>query len=356
MKIKIAILEQDKNYLNKILGFFACKYSGKIEASGFSDYKIALKQIETNMPDIFLFPEDYIDKIDVTKIKSVPVVFVEGNDITEVQGFEVVSKFQKISQIYKKILAVYSANTNYSFVSDASNTTCKTILFTGIAGGVGTTTAALGCAIYLVKHGKRVMYLDLNTLSCVTTFLDGEGNYTMSDILYAIKSKKTNIGMKIESAVCKDISGVEYIKETGTMLDMAEMSNEEAITIWDEVRRLENYDYIIVDVPFKLSGYPADLMTKAQRVVWVSDGSTISNAKMMKAYQATKIFEEQNKKFRATNLSVFYNSVNSKTGQVLESIDMKNLGGAPRIQNATERQVMEHIGGLDIFRTVMEEN
>lgn len=355
MKIKIAILERDENYLSKIINVFNNKYSGKLEVFGFSDCEIALYQMGDIRPDLFLFPESFLNTIDISLLQTVPVILVESGDITDIQGCEVVSKFQKVDQIYKKLLAVYSAHTNYSFATDISEISCKTVVFTGIAGGVGTTTVALGCAFYLARMGKRVMYLDLNSISTASAFLSGEGAYTMSDILYAIKSKKSNIGMKIESTICKDASGVDFFKEAGTMLDMAEMTDDEAKLIWDELCRLEAYDYVVIDTAFKLRGYSVDIMSKSQRVVWVSDGSAVANAKMLKVYQATKILEEQDRSFRVPNLSVVYNAFSSKTGNIIEDSGMKNLGGVPKIQNATERQVVEHIGGLDIFKPLIEE-
>lgn len=355
MKIKIAVLEHDENYLSKIISVFNNKFSGKLEVFGFSNRDIALQQLSNICPDIFLFPESFLNIIDITSLQTVPLVLVESNDITEVQGCEVVSKYQKVDQIYKKILAVYSAHTNYSFISDASDVSCKTIVFTGIAGGVGTTTSALGCAFYLARMQKKVAYLDLNMVSNISTFLAGQGDYCMSDILYAIKSKKPNIGLKIESALCQDDSGISFFKEAATVLDMVEMTDEEAVLIWKELCGLEVFDYIILDMPFGLRGYPAELMSQSQCVIWVSDGSVAANAKMIKVYQAIKILEEQGNKFRAPNLSVVYNAFSSKTGNVIEDNGIKNLGGVPKVQNAAERQVVEHIANMELFKSLIEE-
>ena len=355
MKIKIAILEQDEHYLTKITSVFNTRFSGKLEVFGFSNPDIALQQLSSICPDLFLFPESFLNVIDLSSLRIVPLVLVESNDITEVKGCEVVSKYQKADQIYKKILAVYSAHTDYSFISDTSNLSCKTIVYTGIAGGVGTTTVALSCAFYLAKMQKRVVYLDLNPVSSLSVFLTGEGDYCMSDILYAIKSKKGNIGLKLESTLCQDASGVSFFKEAATMLDMIEMTDEEAVLIWQELCGLEVFDYVIIDMPFKLRSFPAELMTKSQYVIWVSDGSVSANTKMLKAYQAVKILEEQGAKFRIHNLSVVYNAFSSKTGKVIEDNGLKNLGGVPKVQNASERQVVEHISNMELFKPLFEE-
>jgi len=48
MKIRIAILEQDKNYLQRLLSAFETKYEDKIEMYSFTDEKLALDAIKNN--------------------------------------------------------------------------------------------------------------------------------------------------------------------------------------------------------------------------------------------------------------------------------------------------------------------
>ena len=46
MKIKLAILEKDQSYLNKIVTVFSTKYSDKFEMYSFTDPSIALSTLE----------------------------------------------------------------------------------------------------------------------------------------------------------------------------------------------------------------------------------------------------------------------------------------------------------------------
>ena len=82
-----------------------------------------------------------------------------------------------------------------------ANTNCKVLLFTGIEGGTGASSAAAACALYFAQNGKRVLYLNIEKFGSADMFFYGEGQYTMSDIVYNIKSKKSNLSLKLESSV-----------------------------------------------------------------------------------------------------------------------------------------------------------
>lgn len=355
MKIKIAILDSDKNYLNRIINVFNNRYNDKLEVFGFSTPQIAVEQINGSKIDVFLISEDFIECTSSITGKTVPLVMVNSKDVLEVQNFDVVCKYQKVDQIYKKILAVYSANTEYSFVKGAEGMGCVRVVFSAVAGGTGSTTAAIAYAMNLAKKNKKVIYIDMNMISNTSVFLSAEGSYSLSDVLYAIKSKKVNIGMKIESAIRKDASGIDYLNETATILDMFELEEEEALTIIDEIEKLGFYDYIVLDAQFSIKGLAHALMKKAGRVVWVSDGTPAVNVKVARAGQAVKILDGGGKDVIGPKLVLLYNQFSNKTGKILENLDVRNIGGIPKIQGASERQVVEHIRDLDVFDNMFEE-
>ena len=53
MKIKILILDLDKNYISRITTVFTNKYMDKLEVYSFTDAKKAMEEIHTIRPDVF---------------------------------------------------------------------------------------------------------------------------------------------------------------------------------------------------------------------------------------------------------------------------------------------------------------
>ncbi|MDE5965222.1 MAG: AAA family ATPase [Lachnospiraceae bacterium] len=355
MKIRVAVLDMDLRYLNKIISFFNNQYSDKVEIFGFSDEEVLLKEIKNMNVDILLLPHSLAEILTHLPDKTAPVFMVEGHDVSDIGEYATVCKYQKASNIYKKLLAVYSENTEYEFVNNAGEDVCRMIAFCNVAGGVGNTTVALAYAMKLAASNRRVFYMDLQAFSKVSVFLSGDVQESLSNVLYSIKSKKKNVWLSIESSISRDVSGIDYLKETTTALDLLEMTDDEASVIMDELVKSELYDYILVDVPFALSGYPMNILKKAQKIIWVSNGTNTVNGKLLRAFQAVSILDEQKKTTLSARTRIVYNGFSSRTGKIIDEQIIKNMGGIPKFANGSERQIVEQIQDIEVLRNMVEE-
>ena len=54
MKIKLAILEKDVSYLNRIVAAFSTKYADKFEIYSFTDQEVALATLDSARIDVFI--------------------------------------------------------------------------------------------------------------------------------------------------------------------------------------------------------------------------------------------------------------------------------------------------------------
>lgn len=352
MKIRVAVYERDTNYSGRLAKAFNSSFFDKIEILIFSDIEIARRELQRVKVDIFLFSDDFKNVDEVIRGECIPLVLVESKDVAEVGNIPAICKYQKVSSIYKRILSVYSQNTTYSFVSNQNGDKGRIIVFCGVAGGVGTSTVAVGYAMQKAKMNKKVLYLDLNFVSNVSVLLSGEGDATLTNVFYDVKSKKMNLGLKIESAIRMDASGVYFIQEPVMILDMLEISQDEILVVLDEINKLNDFDFIVLDIPFKLEGYPLAVIKKADHVVWISDGSHHANGKIVRAFNSVCVFEEQTNTVILTKLSLIYNRFSSKSGQVIEGMDLKTLGGINKYEGAEEKQVLKYICDMDVLKNI----
>ena len=72
----------------------------------------------------------------------------------------------------------------------------------------------------------------------------------MSGIIFALKSKKTNLSMKMESCVKQDPRGVYFYSQSKVALDMLELGADEIGRLISEARLSGNYEYVIADLEF----------------------------------------------------------------------------------------------------------
>lgn len=353
MKIKLAILEKDQNYLNRIVSIFGTKYADKFQIYSFTDLEVAFSTLETAKIEVIVASDSF--EIDITKLpkRCGFAYFVDSADVDTLNGQRAICKFQKADLIYKQILSIYSENagnvSGLKFGDDSS----KIIFFQPVSGGVGASSMAAACAMHFASKGKKTLYLNLERFGSSNVFFNADGQFDMSDIIFALKSKKANLAMKLESCVKQADNGVFFYSQSKIALDMMELNSEDIMRLITELQLTGSYDYIIVDTDFSIEREALKVYRKAHTVVWVSDGSEISNCKLYRAFNALNIIEQNADSPIPNRMVLIYNKFSSKMSTILSEIGIKNIGGAPRFEHATAKQVIEQLSTKDMFDTIM---
>ena len=354
MKIKLAILEKDVSYLNRFINVFSTKYAEKMEIYSFTDKEVALNALNESRIDVFIASDVFeIDAAELPK-KCSFAYFVDAPDVESVDEQRAICKFQKIDLIYKQILSLYAENASNISDLKLGDETTKVIAFASPSGGVGCSTMAAACALHFASQGKKVLYLNVERFGSSDRFFQAEGQFDMSDVIFAIKSKKSNLSMKLESCVKVDPRGVHFYSETKNAMDMLELKNEECVQLISELKISGTYEYIILDVDFMMGKDMLALYHQTNRMIWVGDGSDVSNGKLMRAYQVLTTIERNADVPLTAKIGLIYNKFSNKTSVVVEGIEIKNIAGVPRFEHATTQQVITHLGGMDIFDKIFE--
>ncbi len=348
MKIKVAILESDKNYLNRIVSVFSTKYSDKFQIFSFTNAELAIDTVVNEKVDI-LIADDFFN-IDAEKIpdRCSLAYFVSSVDVESINNQKAICKFQKAELIYKEILSIYSENAG-SLSGLKFSDDCKITIFSSPCGGVGTTTVAAAYALFLAQRGKKTLFLTYDSFGSTDLFFFGDGQFTISDLIFALKSKKGNLAMKMESYVKRDPSNVCFFSKSRYALDMLELNNDEKLFLLEELKLLGSYDDIVLDLSFGLDKAHLDFYKKAHDIIMVSDGSVLANEKIGNAYEALVMIDNNLEVSIANRFSLLYNRFSSKSGKLLDYPELKNVGGAPVYAQATVRQIMEQLSQSDVF-------
>ena len=346
MKIKLAILEKDRSYLARIVSAFGTKYADKFEIYSFTDMDVALSNVDTSRIDVLLASNAF--DVDVAKLpaRCAFAYLVDSLGIEMINEVRAICKFQKADLIYKQILSVYSEKasniTGFAAHADKGNV----VVFTSPCGGVGNSVMAAACAVRAAAKDKKVLYLNLEKFGGADLFFSGEGQYGMSDVIFAVKSKKTNLPLKLEGCVRQADNKVYYYAQAKNALDMLELKADEVLRLISELKLMGGYDYIIIDVDFSIDQETLKIYRQAQSVVMVSDGSAEANTKIQRAHEALATKEKNNDAPLTNRMMLVYNRVSSKSGQSIEISGLKTLGGAPRYSDANTRQIIEQLSRM----------
>ena len=135
---------------------------------------------------------------------------------------------------------------------------------------------------------------------------------------------------------------------------MLELGEEEIIHLLDELKIAGAYDYIIVDCKFDLDKRTTEILKQAHYIVWVCDGSESTNSKMIRAYNAL-IIKEQSADIRLLDrICLVYNKFSNKTSQTIDEVSVRNVGGAPRFEQATTEQIVNKLATMQIFSEIVK--
>lgn len=353
MKIKLAILEKDKNYLNRIVSVFETKYADKFQIYSFTDLDVAFSTLEAAKIEVMVASDAF--EFDVNKLpkRCGFAYFVDSADVETFNGQRAICKFQRADLIYKQILSIYSENAGNISGLKFGDDSCKVIFFQPVSGGVGASSMAAACAIHFAAKGKKTLYLNLERFGSANVFFSAEGQFDMSDIIFALKSKKANLAMKLESCVQQAENGVYFYSQSKIALDMMEINSEDVMRLLSELQLTGSYDYIIVDTDFSIDRAALKIYRMSHTVVWVSDGSDMSNSKLFRAYNALNVLEQNEDSPITNRLALLYNKFSNKTSKILNEIGIKNIGGAPRFEHATSEQVLEQLSAKEMFDVIM---
>lgn len=349
MKIRLAILEKDQGYINRIVSVFNTKYSEKLELYSFTELPVALSVLENEKIDVFIANDSFeINPSNLPK-RCGFAYFVDSVGLDIVNGQKAISKFQKAELIYKQILSIYAEKSeNYqSIKAIGKNANC--LLFHSPGGGTGASSMAAACSIYFASKQKKVLYLNLEQFGSADSFFAAEGQFDISDVIYALKSRKANLALKLESCVRQSPEGVYFYSKAKVALDMLELKSEEIVQLIVELNATGSYDYIIVDADFRIDRDYLQIYRQMQSIIWVSDGSEISNEKNRRAYQALSVLEKNLDVSLTSRIVLLYNKFSNKMGRTMEDINAKNIGGAPKYEHVSSAQVIAQLSRMDLF-------
>lgn len=349
MKIRVAILEKDIYYLKRIVSAFNARYFDKMIIFSFTELEVAISTIEKEKIDVFLASDDFQIDIESLPKKCSFFYLVDSNNIETLNNQKVICKFQKADVIYKNILSAFSeVATKITGITKGEHIT-ETIIFLSASGGVGSSTVAAACAVNFSRKGGKVLYINLEQFGKAEMFFSAEGQLNLSDIFYNIKSKKSNLSLKLESVVKQDMSGVYFFDSCKVALDLLGMHQEDYEILFQTLQSTGTYTHIVIDMNFNLGKTELSVLKNINKAVFISDGSLTSNTKFRRAKEAMDIYYGEDSKYSNYEKYLLYNKFSNKTSEYISETEFDNLGTICRYVGATEKQLVEQIAGLDVF-------
>lgn len=352
IRIKLALLESDEYYLQRIMAVFNSRFADRLEVFSFTDKDAALSILAANRIDVFLASEEFVINVDELPKRCAFAYFAESKSVETLYGERTICKFQKVEIMYKEIISLFSEKSGevIGYKKGGSNSS-NVYAFVSSNGGAGSSSTAAGFAVFLARNGKKVLYLNIENFGSANTFFEADGTYDLGDVLYAIKSNKSNLMLKLEGTVKQDVSGVYFYDSCKLPLDVLEIKEDDIKKLIDELELTNSYDAIIVDMNLTFSPVNFTILKRATNIMMVTDGSRIAMKKLGRVLESLEILDNQNEWMNLKKMQIIFNRMTMQPEPVRDDIQV--LGSIPFFGSMDERNLITQISGMNFFQNLL---
>lgn len=246
----VAIYEEDIYYANRLMDFLNAQEEFLLETVVFSKKESLQEYLSEHQITILLLSE-WMDRSDLKNehIKY-KIVLCEGILVKEEETEQVINKYQSAEHIMREILAFYVSKETlpfaYRYLPQYRN--CEMISVYSPCGGSSKTTTAFVMA-QVLSESKKVLYLNLEMFSGITFQSFQEVSSGLSDFIYYLKQRKSNLAMKLQALVRKE-GGVDLLYPAEHYNDLYALDIQDIQLLLEELQSATAYDVVIFDIGF----------------------------------------------------------------------------------------------------------
>lgn len=324
-RINLVIADIDEMYLDNLAGFMFNKYYSTFKIKTFSSRDLFiefLKEKKWNSPDLILLGDEFSTDEEIQKLIGTDSLGLIGIGVqyvpTQNPDMLYIEKYQSAETITEEIVEYYtSLNPVYKSSENNERSYSKVISMFSSSGGAGKSTIAVNLANQLSSFGKRVLYLDLQSLN--TTFLyygDTNKKFDMNftNLIFSIKENSTDIKNIITNIVVKDDqTNVFFIPPPYFSLEIDELTAEDYEDIIHELKVSNIVDYIVIDTETGIKSKNITIFKHSDFIINIENECLVSSYKN----QVMKCQELRNDKkiniFDKNKIINIKNNMNSKT-------------------------------------------
>ncbi len=347
IKIKLGIIDNDRIYLNRISKYFSTNYKNQVEIYSFTDESTVAEAVRQNKINVLVASQDSEIRTDRLADFCMFAYFVDSKMIDTYNDHHAICKFQRADLIYKQLLGLYSEKLADKVKYKNSGTRKSEIsLFVSGFDGAGATTSAAAYAKYLAAKGRKTLFLNLKQFGSTENIFEASGKGSFTDAIFAIKSKKVNMTLKLESIVKQSEDGVYFYDNCQNALDYTEIKLDELEILLDEMSSSFGYHNIVVVSDFYFSDSLIYLMEQAKDIIIVSDNRKSSQIQLERRTSAIKSLDNRHNLHISEKVRLIFNkTINASIFRT----DFPVIGIQSELEIYDDKEIVKTIAFSGIF-------
>lgn len=341
MMIRMAIADSNSIYIERLAN--GLEVYDEIHLSVYTEQKSLKNGLQTKQFDVLLFdPSLYDEQIAITKPALVAMLLEETCDVPEsCKGFLKLQKYQRISQIYKKVLEMYAdVCGKVDFISQSER--MKIFAFYSPVGGCGKTTLSLATAAKLAMQGYETFYMNLEDVASEDCYLPQSAEKGMSELL-ACLGTETNFSVKLQSLLQNKSEHFYYLNHFATPNDLYELKVDEIEELLNAIGNTGLFDMMIIDMGISLDQKTVRIFECADKIILPERPDVIAAHKMNCFFSQIHIMNEYaDKMLRVLNFGIGKGSTVRVGVPIVETVDM--------LQNPDAAQFIAMLADHGVYR------
>lgn len=278
MNIKIAIIDSDINYLERLSGVL--QQYDELSVAVFTKTEAFQQIAEFEDFQIVLFNPDISTQQLVFPQKVMPICLCtqESENRSLYRNIPAVQKYQRISSLYKEVIKNYAGSVKDTEMDYFKAANTKVIAIHSPIGGSGKTTLALAIAGKILKADKRVLFLSMEQYNSSSLYcsIQEEGITCLVEAL----NTNSSFELKLKGVVKENGAGLPYIECFSRLVDYDDVKSEEIERIIKKIRMCDICDYVIIDTASTLDGVNKAVLKSADRIFIVQRSGELADIKL----------------------------------------------------------------------------
>ncbi len=306
IKINMVVADADRHYVGGLVRYISKYYGSKVQLNYFTDTLYLYDYLENSsrVADILLIGSDMLNLSKSLSSAGLVVVLSSGRQGKCDSGYAVVNRYLSGEQLLSTVLGLYAEKFPGEMPAAKGEKKTKAVAVFSPAGGVGNSTLAVALAAVFSGKGKRTFYLNLENTQSTPVYFQCHGEQTLTDVVYFIKDKHKAVGMKISTVKQVDTAtGIHYLCPPESITDLEALMPEELSYLVDQIRELNQYDRIVIDMPSRLDPGSIAVLDACDVILVVSDPGCVSKVKIQRLEKEFRIVGHK------TEISLFEKSM-----------------------------------------------
>lgn len=343
-RLRLIIADTDEYYSSSLLEFITLNYPDRLQADTFTTPAALNSFIFENITalDILLLsPELFCMQIPTDKFKAV-IILSDGKLTKETLNFNQIYKYQSGDKLVSSILSIYAEKTSDEVITAQGSGLSKLIAVYSPSGGSGKTTLSAGMCINYSCSGFKVFYLNLENYPSTDHFFLSDNGPGISHMLYHLKDKSRNLGLRFEGIRCIDnISRVHFFSPPESVREIEEINAYELKQLLSLLKQNKQYDIIMIDMSSSLNSLNMEILKECDRILLVIPDEHISDLRTQMFIKELGIIEQKNCTPFSEKITLVFNKCNSGWCRQIEKIKDYGIKSIINIPKFEELNTME---------------